>query len=261
MSILDAVKTGQELVPPKIIIYGPPGAGKTTLACQAPNPLLIQAEEGIGSLSVPHTPVLNRLADVETVLHELTTTDHDYKTVVLDSISAVEGLAARKVCEANGTTNIAEISFGRGFAAVQSEVEAILQELKALRMSKNVGVVIIAHSAVERYEPPDSEPFDRFTLDLDKRVRPSLLEWSDATLLLTQKAVLISEDGTKRGKRAIGDGERVVYTEGRPAWVAKNRYGLPSEMPAVWSDIQAGILRPFQKQDETENQNQNTEAE
>jgi hypothetical protein len=35
--------------------------------------------------------------------------------------------------------------------------------------------------------------------------------------------------------RGQGEGERVMYTEERPTWIAKNRYGLPAEMPLSWS--------------------------
>jgi len=41
-----------------------------------------------------------------------------------------------------------------------------------------------------------------------------------------------SRGGTRT--RAVGSGERVLYTEERPAWLAKNRYGLPSEMDLSW---------------------------
>ncbi|NVM42809.1 AAA family ATPase, partial [Ochrobactrum intermedium] len=35
--------------PPRILVYGPPGIGKTTLASEFPNPVFLQVEEGTPS--------------------------------------------------------------------------------------------------------------------------------------------------------------------------------------------------------------------
>ena len=37
-------------------------------------------------------------------------------------------------------------------------------------------------------------------------------------------------------------GERVIYTEERPAFHAKNRYGLDFEMPFDWKEIRNAII-------------------
>ena len=47
---------------------------------------------------------------------------------------------------------------------------------------------------------------------------------------------LVGEKDEK--KKAVGDGSRMIYTQHRPAWSAKNRYGLPFEMPLSWSDFE-----------------------
>lgn len=38
------------------ILYGAPGVGKTTLACSAPNPILIDLDKGIQRIRAQHRP-------------------------------------------------------------------------------------------------------------------------------------------------------------------------------------------------------------
>ena len=39
----------------------------------------------------------------------------------------------------------------------------------------------------------------------------------------------------KKVNRAMGSGERVIHTAERPAFLAKNRYGLPETLSLDWS--------------------------
>ena len=38
--------------PPRILIYGPPGVGKTTTAAKAPDCIIVQTEEGAGATEI-----------------------------------------------------------------------------------------------------------------------------------------------------------------------------------------------------------------
>ncbi|MBO5680941.1 MAG: AAA family ATPase, partial [Lentisphaeria bacterium] len=48
MSILETIQSGKESKPPRLMIYGQEGIGKSTFAAAAPNPIFIQTEDGLG---------------------------------------------------------------------------------------------------------------------------------------------------------------------------------------------------------------------
>ena len=91
-------------------------------------------------------------------------------------------------------------------------------------------VVFVAHSKVQRTSPPDeTDGYDRYELKLTKQVAPLLREWADALLFCNYRTTLV--EGSDGRKKATGGKERVMYAERSAAWDAKNRFGLPAEMP------------------------------
>ena len=73
-----------------------------------------------------------------------------------------------------------------------------------------------------------------------RSLEPLLKEWSNAVLFTNYVAHAKVDD--KSGKtRMLGDGSRVIYTEHRPAWDAKNRYGLPFKLPLDWAEFERAV--------------------
>ena len=110
-----------------------------------------------------------------------------------------------------------------------------------------MSVFIIAHSEVKRYDAPDSEPYDRYIPKLHKGAAALLQEVSDIVLFATYRMQTVkSEVGFgKKVTRAVGGGDRVLYTEERPAYLAKQRYNLPPAIPMDWAQFAAGV--PYYK--------------
>ena len=52
---LNSIKTGREVTPPRVIVYGVNGIGKSTFAAQSGG-LFIPTEDGMGLLDVPRFP-------------------------------------------------------------------------------------------------------------------------------------------------------------------------------------------------------------
>jgi len=94
---------------------------------------------------------------------------------------------------------------------------------------------------MRKFEQPDElGAYDRWELKLGKKtssqISPLVKEWADMVLFANYKtyAVAVDKDGKKF--KAQG-GDRVMYTTHHPCWDAKNRDGLPSEMPFEYSGI------------------------
>jgi hypothetical protein len=86
------------LKPPRILIHGVHGVGKTTFAAGAPDPVFLLTEDGLGTLDVPHFPLARTFDEVMQGLAALYTEDHGFRTLVVDSVDWLEPLIHAKVC-------------------------------------------------------------------------------------------------------------------------------------------------------------------
>ncbi|HQL76434.1 MAG TPA: AAA family ATPase, partial [Phycisphaerae bacterium] len=82
--------------------------------------------------------------------------------------------------------------------------------------------------------------YDRYSPRLHKHVTALITEWADAVLFATRKIITKTEETGFNRERTIAaglgkdGGERILRCVGSPACVAKNRYGLPAELPLSW---------------------------
>lgn len=165
------------------------------------------------------------------------TKDHDFKTLVLDSIDFAEPLLWAHVCAADGKKNIEEYGYGKGYLRAMDEARLFFRGLEALRNKRGMAIIITSHCEVRKHEAPDSLGYDRYQLSLDKRLGAFVHDWVDALLFAQWKVHVVKEDKGFGGERTrgVGSGERVLYTEERPGWWAKNRYALPAQLPLSWT--------------------------
>ena len=110
--VMSSIITGKEKKPPRICIYGEHGIGKSTFAAKFPKPIFIQTEDGLNQIDCAKFPLAKKLTDVVMYLETLKVQDHDYKTVVIDSLDWLEKLAQEYICKQENRNSIAD--FGRG---------------------------------------------------------------------------------------------------------------------------------------------------
>ena len=108
-----------------------------------------------------------------------------------------------------------------------------LDGLNALRDDKGMTVIQIAHTDIKRFDSPEHDPYDRYVIKLHARAAALLQEHSDIVLFANYRISTVKADVgfNKKVARAVGSGERVLHTSERPAFLAKNRYGLPDTLP------------------------------
>lgn len=243
---LASVRRGAALKPPKIVIYGTPGIGKTTFAASAPDPIFIQTEDGLGLIDAAHFgDVARSYQDVLDAITTLLEEPHDFQSVVFDSLDQLEPLIWQHVAERESKKNIEAFGYGKGYILAAEEFRTFLSGLDALR-DRGMTVVVIAHSEIKRFESPEHEPFDRYQMRLHKLANDIVCEWADALLFASYKVHVVRDQvkGQERS-RGAGKGDRVLYTEERPAFRAKNRYRLPAELPLSWESFQAAVSANF----------------
>jgi hypothetical protein len=228
---LESIQTGRERKPPRLVFYGPMGIGKTTWAASAPNPIFVQCEDGIGKLEYARFPTARSFADVMECFTVLYRGRHQYQTVVLDSISWLEQIVHSEIRKEKGDDIFA--SFGRGYKLAEPYFERVLKALDALRNDRGMLVVLLGHSDIERYDSPDIEPYDRYSLKCHDLIQDMIFEWADAMLFGNYRVFTQTDElgFNQKRVRGLGNGQRVIYTEERPSHKAKNRFDLPYELP------------------------------
>ena len=127
----------------------------------------------------------------------------------------------------------------------------LMDGFNALRNERGMAVILIGHCQIKRFDSPETEPYDRFMPKLQERSNALVREWADAVLFANYRTVVKkSEVGfNKEVARGISPGERLLFTTERPAYMAKNRYALPDQLPLSWealSNAIAGRVQPAQ---------------
>lgn len=228
-----------------IIAYGGAGIGKTTLGACAPSPVFIRTEDGLGNLDVIAFPIATTFDDVMGGLQALYTEDHEFKTLVVDSLDWLEPLVWAKVCQTHNQPSIETFGYGRGYIEALTYWRQFFEGLIALRDSRKMDVILIAHSQVTRIEDPTMPSYDSVGLKLHKRAAAIAEEFADLILFCTVQTNTVTEDKGFNNKRvrATSTGERIMHTVGQPAFLAKNRYSLPSPLPLSWEALD-GAMNP-----------------
>jgi DNA polymerase III delta prime subunit len=220
----------------KVLIYGPEGVGKTTLAAAFPSPLFIDVEGGTSHLDVPRY-TCETWPQVQAVVEAVVRGDAICQTLVVDTADWLEKLASAHITQKSHKESLEDFGYGKGYVMLAEEIKAMLDRLDAV-LRGGIHVVMLAHSTIRKFERPDQAgAYDRYELKMSKQVAPLLKEWADM-MLFCNFWVDVSKDKATGKARATGGKERVIYTEHSPAWDAKNRHGLPEALNMQWAEIE-----------------------
>lgn len=242
--------------PVRVLIYGVEGVGKTTLGARADRPVFITPEGGTDNIpGVDEMPNITDWKSVRAAINKLLTEEHSFKTLVIDSADWLEKLCHADIIGSSGKDIIrANGGYGAGYRESEIRHRDLIADLSKLRDARNMNIVVTAHYQVKTVKDPEMlEDYDGFEIKCHDMVSSLWREWVDALLFARFRAFLKKSDDSAKA-RALGDDSRVVYTVKRPAFQAKNRFGLPPEMEFTenfWNEfmgyarkgpVQAGIV-------------------
>lgn len=275
MSFLEQVK---KPVPqaPVITIVGFAGGGKSSLAGRFNKPIFIQAENATSVFEdwptdtqpsfFPQLPSPNAKRNIKTSdvllghLRDLLLQEHDFKTVVIDTITALNTLFEQEVVEFdnNGASNIGEAAggFSKGYLIVANMHAKLRAACEHLR-KKGITVVFLSHTGIVKMKNrPESGEYVAYSLEMHEKSRQIYVSSSDVVAYLKARDFVMGNEENKKGQttkfgRVTNTGERVLITssDGTIGYIdAKNRYNLPDEIEVNKGENPLIALIPFLNQ-------------
>lgn len=227
----------------KVVIYGPEGIGKSTFAAQFPEPVFIDTEGSTKDMDVSRFEKASSWTMLMDQIRYVIQNPSICKTLVVDTIDWAEQMCVTDICTRSGKKGIEDFGYGNGYVYTKEEFGRFLNLLSDV-VDRGVHVVLTAHAQLRKFEQPDElGAYDRWELKLGKKTAsqtsPLVKEWADMLLFANYKTLVYNVDGqgAQKGKNKAQGGRRVMYTSHHPCWDAKNRYGLPEELPFEYASI------------------------
>lgn len=235
--------------PYKALVYGQEGVGKSTDAAKWPNPHFIDCEGSTERMDVNRLP--NRTpymppqswSEVFAIINTLMgqPSAEMQKTLVIDTIDSLTPMVVQHVIATNpkkdgGTyTSLTGFGWDSGYALVSDEFSRLFQALDELRLKKQWHIVLVCHGTVRRLDLPEEDlSYERWEPDMFRRPKntPSpydlVKSWAEMILFYSFKTIIVETENKKA--KAAGE-QRVIRTTHSATWDAKNRNGLPDEIP------------------------------
>lgn len=229
MSILEQVRKPANR-PIVATIIGDAGLGKTSLAATFPKPIFIRAEDGLSSipeLMRPDAfPRLHRVDELWEQLTALIREDHPYDTLVIDSVTALEVLFADHVLDTDPKNPKGLQQAHGGYGAGRDMVAGMHRRVRKaaeVLVEKGMHVVFVAHADTIRIEPPDADPYTKYTMRLHEKSMQPYVDNVDLVGFLRLETFM-KGDGER--KKAISDGTRQLVCHAVASNVSKNRFGI-----------------------------------
>jgi hypothetical protein len=242
-SRLGQVKRGKLALPPRVLVYGPEGVGKSSLAADA-GALFADAEGGSGELDVARYPFNPGEPDefvprsyeqlVEMADDMIAHPDHGYPAIALDTADKIESLIHQYLCKKYKVDSIEKVGggFGKGYRAAVEELRRFLSKLDMIR-AQGTAIILIAHSVTSTFKNPEGPDYDRFQLKVYDGKQASfagqLKEWCEIVAFVRFEGGAKKDEDEKRA-RGWSSGRRMVNLSHEAAWDAKWRLTVPMEM-------------------------------
>ncbi len=235
MSIAGIKQTRRE-APPRLVIHGPGGVGKSTFAAAAPSPVFQAAEDGLSNIDAHSFAEAKTWAEVLAQLDSLATDAHTFKTYVLDSLDWVEPLCWAAVCEkgdAKGKrmANIEAFGYGKGYVAALDEWRVFLSKLELVRR-RGMAIVLIAHSVRKTVKNPEGDDYEQWQIKLHEKAAGLIKEWVDVVGFASHEVLTLENDNGR--VKGIASGKRVLKTAPAAGYDGKTRFAMPATMALDW---------------------------
>lgn len=220
----------------KFMIYGEPGAGKSTLASKFPDAIFIPTEPGLNYLEVftitddeGNPKVIKNWTEFTNAVRMLCTVKHQFKTVIIDTVDNALEFCAIHTIASRGIEHESDEGFGKGWGMVTREFKKVVNHLA----NSGFGIVFISHEKTSEKE----------TKGIKRQVTSTSLSGQGNKFIngLVDFVFYCYQDN---------DHQRMMKTKATLNLNAKDRTGhLPPTMPIDYDNLILELESAFKKQE------------
>jgi hypothetical protein len=248
-------KPGTDKTFPLIAIYGPAGMGKTSLALQAPNPIVFDLDDGVSELasdfkaaSIPktffsswdHLIALTEAAikskktkkavkiEVGDISEELDFNCYD--SIILDTLNRIEELCKIHILQTNEVETLTDgkLGFGKGYDVLAETMRKYFDLLVEGR--RYFTIIAPCHSSLKKKKNVDGTDWDIEDLKLNEKVSGLVKEMFSAVFFITRDVTPTKVAGSLNKVIGKDTGGTVLNTVTTASHFAKSRYTLPEQI-------------------------------
>tara|TARA_Y100000114_G_scaffold12361_1_gene9938 strand:+ start:223 stop:1122 length:900 start_codon:yes stop_codon:yes gene_type:complete len=242
--MLEYITMGKMDLPLKVLIHGPPGAGKTTLASTFPNPVFADMEGSserydVARIDLREIPFEvidlktkepikpNKDPNAQSVMNFLRNLaskkqTHEYKTLVIDTLDWLEPKIWEHTCQKMGIASMETLNYGKAYVEADKEYDEFLGALNYLMTARQINIVVLAHTKTKVSQDKDMNEMQRHDIKLQNRAGAKFVEWAEVIGFLTYDTFLSKKNGKETAKHT---GDRILIVQEDGQYVAKNRFG------------------------------------
>lgn len=229
MEILD---TDTTILPPRIIIYGEAGLGKSTLAASAPKPIFINIENRLDKIKTKAFPLATTYDMVFEQLKYVYNTLEGFETLVIDTLDALEVLINNSVCQEHKVKSLSDIDFGKGWDLSTQKCNTIMNALNNIRDKKNMNIIMLAHVHIQTVNNLLGSNYDRYDIKLREKNAAVFAYKSDLIGFLRTDIDIDVLKGSfgKQIIKSSGGAKRIISFYKSVAFQSKDSYGLETDI-------------------------------
>jgi hypothetical protein len=235
--------------PFRLLAYGTPSVGKTTLAASSPKPVFICCEDGAREVQADAwmfpgdkvTPPSSKA--LREAISSLAKDHAGYETLVIDGLGALDKMLQRELCDENSKWggNFLHEGYGKPEAMIFGRWREVIVELERAN-DAGLNIFLVGHAAVVNHTPPDAPQFNRYQIAVTGNKTSDtagfFFEWCD-TVAFCRFEQMTTTDPNKK-VRGIGiQGARIMHLARTDSFDAKCRSkNAPQQIPMSWSELE-----------------------
>lgn len=203
-------KVSRDLCGYTMLFYGAPKTGKTTIASQFPNALLLAFETGYLAIPGVMAQPITKWSEFKQVLKQLDSDDARaaYKNIVVDTVDIAYDLCEKYICNNNGVSAIGDLGYGKGYALAKKEFDEALRKIPQM----GYGLIMISHDQDKTFKDEDGNEYNQIVPTLGNQPRLVVDRMSD---LIGYARPFQEEDGSTR---------TLLFLRGTPRFIAGSRF-------------------------------------
>lgn len=235
---LKRILKGKVERPPRAVIYGAEGVGKSGWAAGAPNVFFLDANQGSFHYNVERV-IPGTWSEVFEWLEAVELGHVKCDNVALDVLSDLETMSHAHLFP-QSTISKYEGGYGKGDDLALMEWRRLLYQLERVWL-RGKGIILVAHATVKKFEDPTGPGYERFELSCRKNIAAMIKGWCDYVLFAREDVTRTAEKN--KPVKATTTGERWIHTRRTPAYDAKARGTMlfPEKIPLSWEEFAKAV--------------------